>query len=179
MLNLNIDSYRSLRMKMRGGPVVIIVTTYGVDKKIYHDTETRHDISLITMEYVHGNDILVCLRIGGNTGVRLNELLRSGIAGGVAIHGERYLFMKTYRRLKPKPITRSSFDEKLKRFDISKTSIETEILEIYAYTGKNGRADAVQLVIREKGNTMTAVIDFRNSEHQENFAAPPYLLAVR
>ncbi len=158
---------------------MVIIATYSVDRKIYHAAETRHDISLVTMEYIHGNDMLVYLRIGMNTGVRLNELLQNRIAGGALIRGERYLFKKTYRRLRPKPITRSTFDDKLKRFDMSKTSIEAEILEEYAYTGKNGRADAVQLVIREKGDMMTAVIDFRNTDQQMNFAAPPYLCAVR
>ncbi len=79
---------------------MIIVATYRVDKEKYHAPETRHDISLTTMEYVYGNDMLVRLQIGANTGVRLSNMLSSLFVGGPALPGELYLFKNQCRQLK-------------------------------------------------------------------------------
>lgn len=152
-----------------------IVVTYTVDKALYHATETKHDISLVTTEYKHRNELLVHLQIGKNLGIRLNKRLGDLLPKGAGIQNEQFLFKKTYNQGNSKPITRSTFDEKLSRFDMSQTVIECEILEGYAYTDKNALPDHVQIVITEKAETMLATIDFKDTEQYANFSCPAWL----
>lgn len=152
-----------------------IVTTYQVDKNLYYVPDAKHDISLITTEYTYGNEMLIHLQVGKNLGIRLNNCMHHEIADGTALPSEQFLFKKTYRSGNAKPITRITFDEKLKRFDIDKTSVEKEILQDYSYIGKNGSSDNVQIVIKEKAGTITAAIDFRDIEQYENFIYPMFL----
>lgn len=156
-----------------------IVVTYRVDIDMYHDPNTKHDISLTTTEYICRNDILVHLQMGRNFGIRLNNLMQYQFKGGMAaLLSEQFMAKKTYGKGKPKPITHSTFVEKRKRFDMSQTAVEQEILEEYAYTDKAGHPGAVQIVITIKDAVMSAVIDFKDSEQCQNFVPPVWLISL-
>lgn len=159
--------------------LMTIVVTYRVDIDMYHDPNTKHDISLTTTEYICRNDILVHLQMGRNFGIRLNNLMQYQFKGGMAaLANEQFMAKKAYGKGKPKPITRSTFEEKRKRFDMSQTAVEQEILEEYAYTDKAGHPGAVQIAITIKGGAISAVIDFRNSEQYQNFVRPVWLIPL-
>ena len=156
-----------------------IVVTYRVDIDMYHDPNTKHDISLTTAEYICGNDILVHLQMGRNLGIRLNNMMQYQFKSGMAaLANEQFMAKKTYGKGKPKPITRSTFEEKQKRFDMSQTAVEQEILEEYAYTDKAGHPGAVQIVITIKDGAMSAVIDFKDSRQYQNFTPPVWLMPL-
>ena len=95
-----------------------------------------------------------------------------------ALANEQFMAKKTYGKGKPKPITRSTFEEKRKRFDMSQTAVEQEILEEYAYVDKAGHPSTVQIVITATGGTMTAAIDFKDSEQYQNFVLPAWLIQI-
>ena len=157
--------------------LMTVVATYQVDIDIYHNSNTKHDVSLITTEYICGNDILVHLQMGKNFGIRLNNLIQYQFKGGrVALGNEQFMARKTYGRGKPKPITRSTFEEKRKRFDISQTAVEQEILEEHSYIDKAGHPDAVQIAITIKDGVMSAVISFKDSEQYQNSILPAWLI---
>ncbi len=153
---------------------MIITITYGVDADLYR-ADTKHDVSLTTTEYVYRNEMLVHLQVGKNFGIRLNDRLKQEFKRAPALPGEQFLFKKTYNRDAAKPITQSSFTEKLNSFDMSQTEIKREILEEYRYTGKDSAAYNVQIVITEKDGVMAAVIDFSDTKQYENFIAPTWL----
>ena len=153
-----------------------IVVTYHVDKDLYDSSE--HRASLITTEYLHRSDILVHLQLGRNLGIRLSNLLRYNFKKDIAAQNEQFLAGKFYTQSKPKPITRSTFEDKMKRFDMSQTVIEREFLEEYSYTDRNGHSDEVQIVITAKDDTMTAVIDFKDTEQHCNFICPAWLVKL-
>ena len=157
--------------------LMTIVVTYRVDIDMYHDPNTKHDISLTTTEYICRNDVLVHLQIGKNLGIRLNNLMQYQFKGGMtALAHEQFMAKKAYGKGKSKPITRSTFDEKRKRFDMSQTAVEQEILEEYSYIDKAGYPGAVQIAIRIKEGVMSAVIDFKDSEQYQNFTLPMWLI---
>jgi len=153
-----------------------IIVTYHVDKDLYDGSE--HRASLVTTEYICRSNILVHLQIGKNLGIRLNNLLSYDFKKDIAVQNEQFLAGKSYNQSKPKPITRSTFEDKMKRFDMSQTVIEREILEEYSYTDRNGHSDEVQIVITAKDDTMTAVIDFKDTEQHSNFICPAWLVKL-
>jgi hypothetical protein len=53
--------------------------------------------------------------------------------------------------------------------------VEKESLEEYAYTGKDGRPGSVQISVKSKGDKMTAVIYFTDTEHLYHFVGPAWL----
>ena len=159
--------------------LVTVVATYRVDIDIYHDPNTKHDISLTTIEYICGNDVLVHLQTGKNLGIRLNNLMQYQFKSGMAaLANEQFMAKKTYGKGKPKLITRSTFEEKRKRFGMSQTALEQEILEEYAYIDKAGHPSTVQIVIKTKDGVMSAVIDFKGSEQYQNFMPPAWLISL-
>jgi hypothetical protein len=135
----------------------------------------EHHVKLSTTEYIYGNDMLVHLQIGKNFSVRINELLRYDFKKDANFQDEQFLFKKTYNNGEVKPTTRSTFDEKLKRFDMSQTVIKQEILEEYSYTDKNGKSETVEIVVRESDLVMTATIDFKDMAQYNNFVSPVWL----
>ncbi len=154
-----------------------VVATYRVDIDIYHDPNIKHDASLTTTEYICGNDVLVHLQMGKNLGIRLNNLTQYQFKGSItALTNEQFMARKTHGRGKPKPITRSTFEEKRKRFDISQTAVEQEILEEHSYIDKAGHPDAVQIAITIKDGVMSAVISFKDSEQYQNSILPAWLI---
>ena len=156
-----------------------VVVTYRVDINMYRDPNTKHDISLTTTEYICRNDVLVHLQIGKNLSIRLNNLMQYQFKGGMAaLPNEQFMAKKAYGKGKPKPITRSTFEEKRKRFDMSQTAVEQEILEEYAYIDKDGHLGTVQIVITIKDAVMSAVIDFKDSEQCQNFVPPVWLISL-
>jgi len=153
-----------------------ILIDYRVDRELYGSPEKPHHISLITTEYTHRNDVLIHLQIGKNIGIRLNNLIRYEFRKDDEFQNEQFLYKKSYGERKPKPTTRSTFEDKLKRFDMSRTTITREILIEYSYTGKNGKPDSAQIVVNEKDGSMIATIDFKDAEHLENFIEPIWFI---
>lgn len=151
-----------------------ITITYNMNKDLYHTSNTKHDLLLITTKYTHGNELLVHLEIGKKLCVqlsnRLNDLLPEGI------QKEQFLFKKTYHHGDSKLITRSTFDTKISQFDISQTAIEREILQEYTYIDKSNQPDHVQIIITDKAGTATASIDFHDAKQHENFVCPDWLI---
>jgi len=155
---------------------MIILISYRVDKDLYHAPETKHDISLRTTEYKFKSDMLVHLEVGKNLGIRLNNRLRYEFKKDEALQKEQFFYKKAYNSGKAKPTTRSTFEDKLKRFDMSNTAVEQETVEEYAYTDKSGRSDSAQIVIKELDGEMTAAIDFKDMAQYENFTCPAWLI---
>ena len=122
--------------------------------------------------------MLVYLEMGKKYGIRLNNLLRYEFADTVALPDEQFMYKKTYKQGDAKPITSGTFAEKLEQFDMSQTVIEKEILEEYTCIDKDGSADEIQIVIREKDGVMTAEIDFRDVEQFNHFVAPLWLIRL-
>ena len=123
------------------------------------------------------HNILVHLQIGKNTGIHLNNLLKYEFQLSNDLQDEQFLSKKTYGGGSEKLTTRSTFDEKLRRFNMAQTVIKHEILEEYAYTDKNGNSDSVQIVVRENALKMSASIDFRDADHYKNFICPAWITA--
>lgn len=153
-----------------------IIASYNVDRELYQNPGTTHSITLVTTEYTHRNDVLVHLQIGKNLGIRLNNLLRHEFRKGDQFQNEQFLFKKSYGAGKPKLMTQNTFEDKLKRFDVSKTMKAQEILEEYNYTGRNGKPDMVQIAVTIKNEAVTAIIEFKDAEQHENFIEPAWLV---
>lgn len=153
-----------------------IVVTYNVNKDLYYFPDTKHNISLITTEYAYKTDVLINLQIGKNLGIRLNNILSYDFKKDAPLQNEQLMFRKSYQsKDKTKPITRSTYEEKIKRFDMSKTATEQEIVDEYAYVNKCNHSDEVQIVITSRDGIMTAVIEFKDIEQYENFICPEWL----
>lgn len=153
-----------------------IIATYYIDKDLYYAPDTKHDVSLSTTEYIYKSDTLVHLLIGRNLGIRLNNSLRYEFKKEAALQNEQFMSKKSYSHGKVKSITRSTFEEKLKRFDMSQTVVEQEIVEEYTYADKSGCSDEVQIVITVKEGKMTAAIDFKDAGQYENVICPAWLI---
>lgn len=151
----------------------MIITSYKVEKNLYYDSNITYHPTLITTEYTYKNNKLVHLCIGKNLDIRLNNLLQYEF--NKSINPEQFFYGKTYNH-KIKPTTRSTFEQKLKQFDISRTVIEQEIVEDYNYTDKKGKRDTVQIAIVANGTGMIATIDFKDAEQCADFVHPAWIL---
>lgn len=155
---------------------MVIVASYHVDTALYFSSDTVHTVTLHTTEYTYKNDLLVHLQVGKKLNARLNEVFRHDFRKNESLAGEQYFHKKTYNKGNAKPTTQSTFDDKLSRFDMGKTVIEQEIVEEYAYTGKDGKPDSVQIAVRDKSGTdITATIDFKDMAQHDNFICPAWL----
>ena len=155
-----------------------IIVNYGVDKDLYYAPKTNHNILLITTEYFCGNNILVHLEQSGNLNFRLNKLLNYVSKKDTDFSKDHFFQKKSYSRKDAKPITKSTFEEKMKRYDANKITAEQEILEEYGYTDKTGSFNKAQISISIKKESITAVIDFKDLEHYENFVCPAWLVDI-
>lgn len=155
-----------------------MVATYNVIKELYYNADTKHNATLITTEYTYKNTLLVHLLIGRNLGISINNMLSYHTKKEVNFQNEQFFTKKTYSSRKPKPITCSTFDEKLKGFNMSNTLMEQEILEEYSYTDNAGHTDTIQIVIRIKNDIMSATVDFKDSEQYQNFVCPVWLVRL-
>jgi hypothetical protein len=153
---------------------MIITVDYRVDRGLYYSAE--HCVTLVTTEYICNTDILAHVMIGKSLGVRLNDLMRHEFGKDVFLQNEQFFAKKTYKMEEIRPITRGTFEEKQKRFDISQTIIEQETVEVYYYTDKSGTTDSVEIVVREKDSKMTAEIEFNNPEQRQTFIYPAWLM---
>jgi len=154
---------------------MVIIAPYNVDKNLYCAPGTQHMIKMSTTEYIYKQDMLVHLYVGKNLGIRLNNLLRFELNNSTDFQREQFFFKKVYSSGKAKPTTRSTFDEKLSRFDMGQTAIERNILVEYYYTDKSGNPATIDVEIREKDSVMTATIDFKDSEQRRDFVCPAWL----
>ena len=157
---------------------MVITASYPVDKALYFSSGAKHTILLSTTEYTYRNDMLVHVRIGKNTAIRLSNLLRYECVAGQDLQDEWFLGKKTYNHARPAPITRSTFDEKLRRFDLGQTVIEQEIVEEYAYADQAGNPDSVQIVVRDNASVMMASVDFKDAGQYKSFVGPAWLSRV-
>jgi hypothetical protein len=163
------ESVRGERISMA------IIIHYFIDKNIYFDAQTEHNISLVTTEYICGSNILVHSEQGGNLNVRLKNLLDYTLNKDSAINKDNFFIKKTYSKEKARPITQSTFEDRLKRFNADKTVIEQEILDEYGYTDKTGKLDKVQITVLIKSGRTLGVIDFKDAGQLENFVYPAWL----
>jgi len=88
------------------------------------------------------------------------------------------MYKKTYKQGDAKPITSSTFGEKIGRFDMDQTVIEKEILEEYTNNRKDGSVEEIQIVVRDNGDTITAEIDFKDTDQYNYFIAPSWLIQL-
>ncbi len=163
--------------KNTGGWVMIITVTYRIDFDLYR-ADAKHDISLTTTVYIYRNNILAHLQFGKNFRIRLNNRVQYSFKCDFTVLNDNYMFCKSYNREKVKHMSQSAFEKKLERFDKSQTAIEKEIIEEYAYTGKNSVTDTVKIAIVEKNGATTAEIDFSSDEQFKNFVAPVWLVRL-
>lgn len=152
----------------------MITASYKVNKDLYY--ANTHTPNLTTTEYTYRNNKLVHLCIGKNLGIRLNNILQYEI--GKSLTNEQFFYGKTYSHAKPKPTTRSTYEQKLMQFDMKQTVVEREIVEEYAYTDKTGRRDTVQIAVTIKTDGITATIDFRDTEQYEKFTCPEWITLI-
>lgn len=148
--------------------------TYAVDKDSYAKSE--HHVLSVTTEYTYKSDMLIHLWMEKNLCIRLNNRLRYAFRIHKDLQNEHFFFKKTYNQGKAKPISRSVFEEKQKRFDIGQTVFVQNILEEYAYTGKDGCSEEIQITVEVKEDEMTAEISFKDETQPENFVAPVWLI---
>lgn len=151
----------------------MIIVFYKVSKDLYYATDTVHHTVMITTEYTYKNSKLAYLRMGRNLEIRLNNVLQYEFKK--SINPEQFFYCKTYNR-KIKPITRDTFEHKLKQFDMPRTVIEQEIVEDYDYTDKKGKPGTVQIAIMVNESGMTATIDFKDAMQCADFVHPAWIL---
>jgi hypothetical protein len=150
-----------------------IAVTYRVDDALYFDSE--HDVSLETTEYAYGGDLLVHMWIGKSIGSCLGERLEKIFTVNMDVESDQFFQKSASHNGIAQLTTRDLFEEKLQRFDKSQTVVEKEILEEYAYVGKDGRPGSVRISVKSKGGRMTAVIYFADTEHLYHFVSPAWL----
>jgi len=152
------------------------VALYCVDEKIYHSAETQHNIKLTTTEYLYKNELLVHIEIEPTLAIGINGMIQTVFKKDRRFENEQFLFKKTYSENNAKSITRSTFEKKLKQFNMNQTTKSIEILEEYQYIGKDGTADIVQVAVTINGGYTTAVIEFRDVKQYENFKQPVWFI---
>ena len=149
-----------------------VIINYSVDKDIYYDPQTNHNITMITTEYICGSNILIHLEQSGNLNLRLKNLLDH------TVKKDHFFFKKAYNKESAKSISQNTFEEKMKSFDKNKIITEQEILEEYDYTDKTGNYDKVRIIILVKSEKVIAFIDFKDAYQCENFVCPIWLLEL-
>ena len=155
-----------------------IFVNYGIEKDLYYDPKTNHNIILITTEYFCGNNILVHLEQGSNLNIRLNNLLKYVSKKNIDFQQNLFFQKKSYSKKEANQITQNTFEEKIKKYDLNKITVEQEILEEYDYTDKNDNLNKIQIVIKIKNDSITAIVDFKNLNQYENFVCPAWLVDI-
>ena len=147
----------------------MILVTYGIDKAVYDNPRSIHNIALTTTMYSFKGKTLAHLQYG--------KLLQNKVEtrlGGNLGSGEQ--FMLEHENGFIEPLMRNKFQEKRKQFDSKHTVKEQEILESYCYTNKRNQQEIVQIAITSKDNCVEAVIDFESAAQYENFVQPTWLI---
>ena len=163
-------SMRAIFMREVGERAMILVT-YGVDKAVYDNPRSIHNIALTTTMYTFRTETLVHLQFGTLFRNKLENRLRVQLGAN-----EQFMLDKGNGSIEA--VTRNEFQEKRERFDSAYTVKEQEALESYCYTDKRNRQEIVQIAISIKGDSMEAVIDFKNTAQYENFVQPAWLICL-
>ena len=151
-----------------------VILMYYMNEELYRECEQECPVVTDTLEYMsHGGDTLIHLRLGDNHSSRLNNLLNHRFNQSIA--SEQFFIKKTRKHGKPKSIDRSAFEKKLKSLDRSRMTVEREIVKEYTYINTIGEHDTVQIVIKVRGDSMTAVIVFDTVEQCGAFVCPAWL----
>ena len=150
-----------------------VILMYHVDKHLYNEAEQNYPTVTNTTEYLCGGRTLTHLRLGDNHGMRLNNMLSYQFNAGIEL--EQFFIKKTRKHNEPKSITRCAFEKKLKSLDRSKMTVEREIVKEYTYINTIGESDTVQIVLKSKGGSITAVIVFETAEQCGAFICPAWL----
>jgi len=148
----------------------MILITYGIDKALYDDPRSIHNIALTTTIYSFKMKKLVHVQYG--------KLLLSKLENRLGKLRSDEQHMLDDGKGSIKPLTRGQFQEKLGQSDPRRTIKEQEILESYYYTDQRGQQEIVQIAISIKGDSMEAVIDFASVGQYENFVRPAWLLCL-
>ena len=148
----------------------MILITYGVDKALYDNPSSIHNIMLTTTFYSTKTKKLVHLQHGKLFQNKLSDKLGSA----AKIPSEQ--FMLEHENGSIEPLTRDEFKKKRKQFDPKRTVKEQEVWESYYYTDKRNQQEIVQIVISTMDGNMTAVIDFESVAQYKNFVPPAWLL---
>ena len=155
---------------------MVIGIQYQIDKGVYDRLDTPHNVIMVTSEYSDGTKTLVHLQIGRNFHIRLNNMLRYRLKADVALDNEQFFSESPHKKGKIKAITHSIFEEQMSQFDMSKATIEREIVEEYHYTDKSNRPQVIQIPITIKSDSTFAEMEFENIEQYDNFIAPAWLI---
>jgi len=155
-----------------------ILVNYSIEKDLYYDPKTNHNIILITTEYFCGNNIFVHLEQRSNLNIRLNNLLKYASKKNIDFQQDLFFQKKAYSKKEANQITQNTFEEKLKKYDLNKITVEQEILEEYDYTDKNDNLNKIQIVIKIKNDSITAIVDFKDLNQYENFVCPAWLVDI-
>jgi len=146
----------------------MILITYGVDKAIYDDSRSVHNIAATITTYSFKMKKLVHLQFGA--------LLRNRLENRLGELRSNEQHMLDDGKGSVKPLTREEFQERLQQSDSKRVGKEQEIWESYYYTDRRGRQEMVQIAISIKGDHMEAVIDFGDVDQYENFVPPAWLV---
>ena len=149
----------------------MILVTYGIDKAVYDNPRSIHNVALTTTMYSFKMKTLVHLQYGKLLQSKVENKLRGNLGSGEQ-------FMLEHENGSIEPLTRDQFEIKRKQFESKRAVKEQEIWESYCYTDKRKRREIVQIVISIKGVCMEAVIDFESVAQYENFVPPAWLLCL-
>ena len=158
---------------IRKDGIMAVILMYHVDRSLYNELEQNYPTVLNTTEYSCGGTALTHLQVGDNHGMRLNNMLSYQYNAGIEF--QQFFIKKTRNHAKPKSIDRNTFESKLKSFNKSRTSVEREIVKEYSYINTIGEHDTVQIVLKSKGGSITAVIVFDTVEQCGAFVCPAWL----
>jgi len=137
------------------------LVTYLIDKELYSNPATQHNIVLKITKYRHGEETLIHVEHGCK--------LKSKKFGS-----EQFIYKNENGRAKL--LARGTFESKLKRFDISQTDKAMKILEEHSYVGKNGKPDMVHILVMIGEGYAIGTIDFLNEERRGNFVVTVWVV---
>jgi len=144
--------------------------TYQVNEHLYFDTE--HKILLSTTEYKQKDETIACLQMNGELFSVFNGIVKDQCSGA-ELRPEEFIYTGAKGKAR---IDRRQFEEMAERFKAGGSTAEREILEEYAYTGKDGQTGSQRIVVRMQSGEMTVEIEFGDVKEFENFVFPDWVI---
>jgi len=146
----------------------MILVTYEIDKAVYDNPHSIHNVVLTTTLYSFKRQKLVHLQYGKLLQNKLEARLKGSL--------ESEQFMLEHENGSIEPLMYDQFQKKLAQLDSKHTAKEQEILESYCYIDKRGQQEIVQVIISIKRNGMEAMIEFKSVAQCENFVPAAWLI---
>jgi len=153
-----------------------IVISYSVDTDLYNPSELGSSTLISTTEYMYNNETIIHVLLGEKARSHLSNRLSNEIGNNRTLQTEQFFIKKNVMQSKAMPSTRSSFEKRMRAFDMNRTAVSQEIVEELNYCDKNQHSETVSVVILIKNERAIATIDFKDSKQFANFIRPDWLL---